>query len=164
MRGNSQAQGFTYVELVIAMAIIALTLAFSGPYLQDYARNNRTKAATRSIYSLLQQAKITAIKQNKPIQADFTPAGEDGSLRGKLEIRDPGLDPTDPPLSFIDLSLSKELNGAKIVANGATSDVTFSGRGTVGTPNTVEVHHVEGDVNRYNVVINTAGGIRIEKQ
>ncbi|MEK6775540.1 MAG: GspH/FimT family pseudopilin [bacterium] len=155
-------EGFTIIELVMVVCMIALIMSFSGPSLEGYMRAIKTKAAAREIYTMLQQARLSAIRENRSIVADFTPAGEEDSNdiyseRGKVEITYP-----DGQVVSMDLSSSSEFMGTRIKKKNNTIDITFYGNGTASTQ-TVCVKHDDESVTGYNLVTNTAGGIRIEK-
>ncbi len=145
--------GFTYVELIIAVSIIALTLAFSGPSLERFAKQSKTKAAAREVYGRLQQARMTAIKENVSIPAVFTNTGA-------------GIMTTTYPTSgnqVLDLSVEAHLRGAYLDLSSSPVSITFGPNGTA-NPNTVTLRHSDGSVNAFAVVVNNGGGIRIERR
>ena len=171
IRPSNQA-GFTIIELIMVVCMIAIVMAFAGPSLDGYTQEMRTKAVAREIYTMLQQARLTAIKENTSITADFTPAGGNDSKgiyseRGKLEIPYP--DGTYPHGKYpngtavLDLSSNSDFFGTKIMQNGSTIDMTFTNKGTANTQ-TVSVMHDDVSVKGYDIVTNDAGGIRIEKK
>jgi len=57
--------GFTMVELMIVIAVIAILTAIAVPNIINSLPNYRLKAAARDLYSNMQQAKMKAIKENK---------------------------------------------------------------------------------------------------
>ncbi len=142
--------GFTYVELIIAVSIIALTLAFSGPSLERFAKQNKTKAAAREIYGRLQQARMTAIKENVSIPAVFTNTGA-----GIVTITYPA-----SGNQVLDLSLETHLRGTHLDLSSSPLTITFGPNGTA-NPNTVRVLHSDGGIHAYAIVVNNGGGIRI---
>jgi len=186
IRPSNQA-GFTIIELIMVICMIAIVMAFAGPSLDGYTREMKTKAVARDIYTMLQQAKITAIRDNKTIIAVFTPAGTNGNPYGSLIIRDPSIaDPTkkviaslDPPvldpdrvkrsadptkkvIASLDLSSSAELRGVKIGPPGNLFNISFTPRGTA-TNRSFEVKHIDTGIAGYRIYTNLTGGIRLEK-
>ncbi len=152
MRRKLGYSGFTYVELIITVSIIALTLAFSGPSLERFAKQSKTKAAAREIYGRLQQARMTAIKENASVPAVFTNAGS-----GVMTISY-----ATGGTQVLNLSAESHLRGAFISSNPLT--ITFGSNGTAYASRTVEVCHSDGDLKAYAIVVNNGGGIRIERR
>ncbi len=56
--------GFTLIELMVVIAIIATLTAISVPNFLVYLPNARLKSAARDLYSNMQLAKMGSIKQN----------------------------------------------------------------------------------------------------
>ena len=162
IRPSNQA-GFTIIELIMVICMIAIVMAFAGPSLDGYTREMKTKAVARDIYTMLQQAKITAIRDNKTIIAVFTPAGTNGNPYGSLIIRDPSIvDPIKNVIASLDLSSSAELSGAKIGPPGNLFNISFTPRGTA-TNRSFEVKHIDTGIAGYRIYTNLTGGIRLEK-
>ncbi|PIW85931.1 MAG: hypothetical protein COZ95_01850 [Nitrospirae bacterium CG_4_8_14_3_um_filter_50_41] len=162
IRPSNQA-GFTIIELIMVICMIAIVMAFAGPSLDGYTREMKTKAVARDIYTMLQQAKITAIRDNKTIIAVFTPAGTNGNPYGSLIIRDPSIaDPTKKVIASLDLSSSAELRGVKIGPPGNLFNISFTPRGTA-TNRSFEVKHIDTGIAGYRIYTNLTGGIRLEK-
>jgi len=60
-------QGFSLVELLIALALLAIVLAFAVPNFRQSILNNRVKAATETLISVINMARNEAIAQNKTV-------------------------------------------------------------------------------------------------
>lgn len=60
------SQGFTLIELVIVMTIIAIISTMSLASLADYSRSQTVKQATLDVQSLMRQAKSYSQSQVKP--------------------------------------------------------------------------------------------------
>ena len=76
--------GFTLVEVMIAIAIIAILAAVAVPNIISWLPNYRAKAAARDMISNFQRAKMEAVKGNVDVIIQFTPgtytdAGQVGS-------------------------------------------------------------------------------------
>jgi len=152
--------GFTFIELVIAVSIIALTLAFSGPSLEHFGRVQKAKGASRQIYSMLQRARLAAINENVTVMADFTEHDEDADNRGKLSIAFPeSAGPT-----VLDLSLDNDLRGTYIEKKGASIDVTFQPDGSADHNQSLIVRHLDDTSIAYSVWVLKGGGIRLAKE
>jgi prepilin-type N-terminal cleavage/methylation domain-containing protein len=64
-------KGFTLTEVVVVTAIVAIISAIAIPYMNTLINNYRLNGATRLVWADLQNAKITAIKENRSIRVDF---------------------------------------------------------------------------------------------
>ena len=62
-------RGFTLIEVLVTMSILALLLALGAPAMGTYLQNSKLAAATSSIYSAVQTARTEAIRRN--VQAQF---------------------------------------------------------------------------------------------
>ena len=61
---NSKS-GFTLIEVIVVMVIIAIMAAIAMPRFVDWLPNMRLKAAARDLYSNMQKARMLAVKSNK---------------------------------------------------------------------------------------------------
>lgn len=63
--------GFTLVESVVAVAIIGIVSAIAIPQMRTLMDRYRLDGAVRLIWADLQNARMTAIKENRSIRAEF---------------------------------------------------------------------------------------------
>jgi len=61
-------RGFSLIEVVIAIALIALLLVMGLPSLGLFLDNQKIRAAAEALYSGLQQARSSAVKQNTEVE------------------------------------------------------------------------------------------------
>lgn len=73
MQTQPNMLGVTLIELMIVIVVTAILLTVVIPAFADLIDRNRLKAATETLYSDLQFAKLEAIKRNKSIRVSFTP-------------------------------------------------------------------------------------------
>jgi type IV fimbrial biogenesis protein FimT len=63
------------LELMIAVAIIAVLAALAAPSLSDFFDRNRVRAAADDVSSLISQARAEAVKNDLPISVKATGSG-----------------------------------------------------------------------------------------
>jgi type IV fimbrial biogenesis protein FimT len=68
VRKNSMyQQGFTLVELMITLAILAIIISMAGPSFVTMINNNRATGATNDLIASFQLARTEAIKRNETV-------------------------------------------------------------------------------------------------
>jgi prepilin-type N-terminal cleavage/methylation domain-containing protein len=65
-------QGFTLVELIVAISILAIISSIAIPAYSSWLPDYKLKNAVRDLYSNMQHAKMLAIKHNKSCQIVFS--------------------------------------------------------------------------------------------
>jgi type IV fimbrial biogenesis protein FimT len=161
MRKNS---GFTLIELMTVIAIIAIAAAIAIPNLIGWMPNYRLRGAARDIYSTLQLARLRAVKENASVVVNFSMLtndyfafvdnGEGGGVAGN-EIRDGGerLVRTMQMPPGIDISN---------VAFGTDTKVRYTSRGLLFNNRIGHVEIENSQNNKMRVIVNWTGGLRIE--
>ncbi|MCP3661179.1 MAG: prepilin-type N-terminal cleavage/methylation domain-containing protein, partial [Gammaproteobacteria bacterium] len=72
-----RVKGFTLVELMITILILAILLGFAVPSFQAMMRNNAVVAASNQLLGALLLARSEAVKREAPVTVTF-PATADG--------------------------------------------------------------------------------------
>jgi type IV fimbrial biogenesis protein FimT len=67
-----RARGFTMVEIMVALAIVAMLLMFAAPNAATWIQNTRLRSAAESVASCLQTARLEAIKRNTVVSCQMT--------------------------------------------------------------------------------------------
>ena len=67
MRPTSRPRGFTLVELIIAMSVLAILISLAVPMYNTMVANNRARAAAYSLVSSLTFARDEAVKRNAAV-------------------------------------------------------------------------------------------------
>ena len=75
MRRSWKASGFTLIELMVVLAILAMAASFTAPHLQKWMRSYRLKGAVMDLHSNMQLAKANAVKENRPWLLQFDASG-----------------------------------------------------------------------------------------
>lgn len=68
---RTRAKGFTFIELAIAVAIMALIAALSLPGFMKSVSHYRLGTASRGLVSDLRLARHFALKENRPVRVNF---------------------------------------------------------------------------------------------
>jgi len=71
-------RGFSLVEVMIAIMVLALIINFGVPAMNSFLERNRLKSAAEEIYSQLQYARSESIKQNRALYMKFSADGTTG--------------------------------------------------------------------------------------
>jgi type IV fimbrial biogenesis protein FimT len=69
------ARGFTAIEMMVVVAIIAILTAFAAPYMSQMVRKQRLRTASFDVFSSLTLARSEAIKRN--VSVTMAPVGGD---------------------------------------------------------------------------------------
>ena len=65
---HGQSDGFTLIEVLIAMAILGLTLAMAAPSITTWIQNSQIRTASENIRTGLQKARAEAIRRNGNVE------------------------------------------------------------------------------------------------
>lgn len=158
---SAQQWGFTVVELVVIVAIIALLLILAVPNFTTWRANARLKTAARDVVSQIQFARLEAARRNASILIQVNTGGpgtgncivfvDDGSGGGVPDNQNP--EPGEIVRQFnmpVSVTLSGTTNtifqysnrGFPVVGGGGTVTLTNGGR-------------------TYNVDVALAGGVSL---
>lgn len=76
---NEKGQlGFSLIELLVALSVIAILTGFSVPAVNTWLPNYRLKKAARDLYSNMQFAKVNAVRQRADWAIVFDPGAAPG--------------------------------------------------------------------------------------
>ena len=67
--------GFSLIEVMVVLAILAIVAGASAPNLQRWMRNYRLKSAVMDLHSNMQLAKLNAVKENRQWKIQFNASG-----------------------------------------------------------------------------------------
>jgi prepilin-type N-terminal cleavage/methylation domain-containing protein len=148
-------EGYTLIEVLIALSIMVLTLAFAGPKFEEYTKSQQVKNTARQIYANLQTARLTAVKENDDVTATIDLVSPAMTVTRKIDDSD-----VIPEVDFLQ-------DTPNIVLDSTRSGViVFTPTGIVdGLANqTIEVSYPDPDIEtKYNVIVSNSGRIKLEK-
>ena len=141
------AAGFSLVELLITIVLLATVLSIAVPSVRGWADNSNLKGASRSVSAILYETRERALSENRPYTVTFNPdptntfriqAAAASNLAAYDQTRD-----------------LSEYKVAKIgTVNGGTVPVTFTiqARGTVTPDATIVVRNNRNSAGTVNFV------------
>src|SRR5690606_30371906 len=62
-----RAQGISMIEVVVAMAILAILMTAAAPSLGDWMSRTRMRNAAESVHNGLNQARMEAVRRNRAV-------------------------------------------------------------------------------------------------
>lgn len=79
-------KGFTLIELMVAVAVFAILMAFAAPNLSDFSERNRLASQTNILVAHLNLARSEAVKRNRELKICISnPAHNACTTTGKWE-------------------------------------------------------------------------------
>jgi prepilin-type N-terminal cleavage/methylation domain-containing protein len=159
--------GFTLVELIIVVAMVAVISAFALPNFLDWLPNYRLRAAAHDLFSNFQKAKLEAIKRNINTTVCFTSGGyeifvdqnvdfvKDGAEEAVAEVAWDGYKSVSIDYGAITFDKSSGLACIAFRPNGMPAD--HGGGFACGT---APIRNINNKITR--VIISQAGRIRID--
>ncbi|MFN4104343.1 MAG: GspH/FimT family pseudopilin [Tepidimonas sp.] len=149
--------GFTLIEMMVTVAVLAIILAIGVPNLQGFIASSRLRSATQDLYGALQTARAEAIRRNTRVtvcKADATLAAcqNGGDWHGGWIVfidRTPG---TAPNIDSTDTVL--------LIQPAANPSIQIRGNGRTNGPATYVSYTADGASKQLNGAF-LAGTIRV---
>ncbi len=152
--------GFTLIEMIIVIAIMAIISAIAVPNYITHRNNQKVTQAARQIYSALQSAKMTAIRNNTSINVLFsTGAGSSGTYQVFEDLDDNNtFNAGDEDIASGQMPAGVNMQTAAFA--GAANSTRFTPMGlTTGENGTVTVTNSSRTA---RIIVNSVGGIRVD--
>lgn len=139
-------RGFTLVELAVTMAVIAILGALAAPNIIAWRANAKIQTASREVLSVLQDARLQAIKRNAEVEVEFFKGeGKNGTYTVTVNSG-PTTDSGRMPA------------GVELEDDGS---ITFTSRGFTKNFTTLSVKMNHGAKRAYEVEVNSVGHSKI---
>lgn len=132
MNTPRHSAGFTLVELMIVVAILAIIAAIAAPSFRTMIQNNRLTAAVNDVAGALQYARSEAVRRGRDVQVSALDSDISNGLRIWFDIDDDGTYDNGEELRVVNLSIP-DLRLASEVDGNSELDVqlSYGARGTV---------------------------------
>lgn len=124
-----KATGFTLIELMIGIAILAIAMALGIPSFAEWIQNSQIRTAGESISAGLQSARNEAIRRNTPIEFTLTGNGGAGETGWRTVVRN-----TDVQLQSQEAGEGSR-NATLVTTPADARTLTFTGMGRVASAN-----------------------------
>jgi prepilin-type N-terminal cleavage/methylation domain-containing protein len=152
-----RAGGFTMVELVVVIALIAIVGAIAVPRFIGFVQAQRTRGAAREVLSLLNQARQLAITGNTPFSVEIQTTPRD-------RLRFCSGTATPCPAGSVWMGTGTDPGGWIGLANRDRitlgPPITFNGLGAATAAGTLRVQAGQGGA-CLDIVVSLSGRIRI---
>jgi prepilin-type N-terminal cleavage/methylation domain-containing protein len=144
-------KGFTVIEVVVVMAIVAILSSIAIPGFSRWIPDYQLKNAARDLYSNLQLAKMTAVKENGVCRVEFDSSVSPGTYLIRSAAND--------VIRTVDLGTYGRGMDFGTVAPPAS--ISFSPTGTIGASDSFTLANDRGT--NYTIATSPAGAIQLNK-
>lgn len=169
LKSQNNNNGFTLVELMIVLAILAIVATFAVPAYQTWIANTKTRTATESIQNGVRLAQAEAVKRgvqvqfvltdDEPTAIDVTPkaTGKNWIIQS-MQLATPA--DTD---AFIQGAAMTTQSGNSLVSADAAS-ITFNSIGRIVSPSKLVTYTITNSTNgdrTLKVIVSVSGKVRM---
>ena len=152
--------GFTLLELMIVIAILAIGASIAIPNFIGWIPKYRLRSGTNAIHSVLQQARLLAIRYHTDIVVDFTANGytayaDDGA--GSADADNNGI--PDNARNWTRDGAERVHTSGNLPAGVVVNNASFGGAPRIRFDRRGFPINTGGAIGGGNVVLNAAGGL-----
>lgn len=146
--------GFTLIEVIVVMAMMAALMAISVPSFMGWRQNLKYRETAREVASMLREAKSRAITNNREQQVQFDAINQKYGMRPGNRAYS-----TNWSDASIPLVTNWTILDGQVKISGAPS-IEFTPNGVASAVGTVSIQDTSG-VTRFNVNVTQTGRISI---
>lgn len=181
-RGRRSQCGLTLVEVVVALAVFAFSLAMLMPNVTSWMRGLGVRSTAESMRAGLELARMEALRRNTSMGFWLVSSGTDAALTNDCEVTSSGTSwvvsgasPADSCMADPSTTVAPRLVdrwsgvGKGVVVAGvagdgaATSQVVFNSLGQLaaGGLRSIDVTHTDSDTRALRIQIEAGGSVRL---
>ena len=142
----TRVKGFTLVELMVVVALVAITAAIALPNLANFIRDNRVQSQAEELNSIFQYARSEAVTRRAPVTVSVNGG------TGKVAVTLP--DSANAVLRNLEL-------GNGVTANPSSSTLDFRANGTASAAMTVTLCSQSGADKGYQISVQGSGRVAL---
>jgi len=142
---KTRHRGFTLIEVVVVVGILAIGLGIAIPGFMAVGQTNAVKAEARQLKNLLERTRMDAVRRNQTLTAAIDAATNQCTVS----------DPNGQVLS------TTAFNGVNITTVPNPLQIVWSTRGIPANPCTI---NLAGNSAAFDIIVSAAGNIRVAKQ
>lgn len=160
---RSTPRGFTLIELMVTVAIVAILLGIGVPSFQSYIANQRGRAATLDLIAALQSTRAEAVKRNANVLLSID-TNSNKDLQGWAVVSDTTKvysDCTADPLP--DYCLKVQVVQGTINISSGDSSFTYGSTGRLVTASTTTFDVCVSKADKRRVAVGSTGSPSINK-
>jgi type IV fimbrial biogenesis protein FimT len=147
MKGMKKLRGFTLIELMITLAVMAILITAALPSFNEFIKNNRLTTQANDFIAAMNLARSEAIKRGASINISSTSG--DGNWSGGWRITDTGG-------NIIRITQALTGNSTLTSTNGV-AQFQYRADGLINTPDTLSLCDDRGGETGRTITINTVG-------
>lgn len=147
MRLRMNEKGFSLIETIVVLAILAIGLTIAVPNFMAMGRSNSIKAEARELKNLLAKTRMDAVRRNLALTATINNAGVGNNCTVSETVSGTSISTT----SF---------NGVQLASSPDPLAIVWDTKGMTTTNCTISLIGAEAT---YQVIVSLAGNIRIAK-
>lgn len=177
MLSAGHQEGFSIIELSVALTVVAVLLTLGVPSLSGYIQNARLGSAAKSFYTGLQTARAEAVKRNAEVEFVMTNTAVASGIENALVADARGRNwvvrarpSASAPYELIEAKSILEGGGAAVTVAASAAQVSFNALGGsfTGVGQTIVLENPAmgqcvplGPVRCWNVVVSPGGQVRL---
>jgi len=117
MQGDVHGNGFTLVELLVTLSVVAILLTIAPPFFRELIANQRVQTGAMDLYTGLVRARSEAVKQNLDVTLSSASGGTNWAAGWKI--------------ATVSADLDKHGASANVVMTGSAATVTYRPSGHI---------------------------------